>query len=139
MTTCVHTYIGHKGIVMYVRTYVDYGGPPHFCSGVVLEGGVLSQSSRLEGHPDGAGEGDMEQEGGGLANVPQGSSTPQKHARQREGSAISIQLFAMDEMYEMRSVDFLPAIFELFPVSSLTHVPTQAHAHPKKAHISTWY
>jgi thioredoxin reductase len=33
----------------------------------------------------------------------------------KECSAVSIQLFAIDQKYEMRSVDFLPAIFSLFP------------------------
>lgn len=32
-------------------------------------------------------------------------------------SAIAVQLFAIDEKYEMRSVDLLPAVFKLFPVS----------------------
>ena len=36
----------------------------------------------------------------------------------KECSAVSIQLFAIDQKYEMRSVDFLPAIFSLFPVSA---------------------
>lgn len=88
-----------------------------------MEGGITSQSSRWEGGDvGGAGEGDMEQEG--AETVTQGASTPQ-HTQKRESSAVSIQLFAMDEMYEMRSVDFLPAIFELFPVSH----PMHAHTH----------
>lgn len=32
-----------------------------------------------------------------------------------EPSAFCIQLFCIDEKYEMRSIDFLPAVFELFP------------------------
>lgn len=32
-----------------------------------------------------------------------------------EASAFCIQLFCVDEKYEMRSLDFLPAVFELFP------------------------
>ena len=35
----------------------------------------------------------------------------------KDCGAVSIQLFAIDQKYEMRSVDFLPAIFTLFPVS----------------------
>ena len=91
-----------------------------------MEGGITSQSSRWEGDVGGAGEGDMEQEG--AETVTQGASTPQ-HTQKRESSAVSIQLFAMDEMYEMRSVDFLPAIFELFPVSHPMHTHTHTHTH----------
>ena len=92
-----------------------------------MEGGITSQSSRWEGGDvGGAGEGDMEQEG--AETVTQGASTPQ-HTQKRESSAVSIQLFAMDEMYEMRSVDFLPAIFELFPVSHPMHTHTHTHTH----------
>ena len=92
-----------------------------------MEGGITSQSSRLEGGDvGGAGEGDMEQEG--AETVTQGASTPQ-HTQKRESSAVSVQLFAMDEMYEMRSVDFLPAIFELFPVSHSMHAHTHTHTH----------
>ena len=90
-----------------------------------MEGGITSQSSRLEGGDvGGVGEGDMEQEG--AETVTKGTSAPQ-HTQKRESSAVSIQLFAMDEMYEMRSVDFLPAIFELFPVSH----PMHAHTHKR--------
>lgn len=93
-----------------------------------MEGGVASQSSKLEGDIDAAGEGDIEQEGEGLATVTQGSSAPHTHTHKREDSAaVSIQLFAMDEMYEMRSVDFLPAIFELFPVSHLARTHTHTY------------
>ena len=90
-----------------------------------MEGGITSQSSRLEGGDvGGAGEGDMEQDG--AETVTQGASTPQ-HTQKRESSAVSVQLFAMDEMYEMRSVDFLPAIFELFPVSHPMHTHTHTY------------
>lgn len=30
-------------------------------------------------------------------------------------NAISVQLFCMDEQYEMRSIDLIPAVFEIFP------------------------
>jgi hypothetical protein len=36
-------------------------------------------------------------------------------------NAFAIQLFCMDEKYEMRSVDMLPAVFELFPVCTASH------------------
>ena len=93
-----------------------------------MEGGVASQSSKLEGDIDAAAKGDIEQEGEGLATVTQGSSAPHTHTHKTEDSAaVSIQLFAMDEMYEMRSVDFLPAIFELFPVSHLARMHTRTY------------
>ena len=89
---------------------------------------MASQSSKLEGDIDAAGEGDIEQGGEGLATVTQGSSAPHTHTHKREDSAaVSIQLFAMDEMFEMRSVDFLPAVFELFPVSHLARTHTHMH------------
>ena len=101
-----------------------------------MEGGITSQSSRWEGGDvGGAGEGDMEQEG--AEPVTQGASTPQ-HTQKRESSAVSIQLFAMDEMYEMRSVDFLPAIFELFPVSHPMHAHTHTHTYVRTyVHVLT--
>ena len=89
-----------------------------------MESGVAPQSSKVEGDVGGAGgEGVMEQEGGGLAAVSYVSSATHRHTDKKDScAAVSIQLFAMDEMYEMRSVDFLPAIFELFPVSDSTHM-----------------
>ncbi|CAH3017155.1 unnamed protein product [Porites evermanni] len=38
-----------------------------------------------------------------------------KESSSGEASAFCIQLFCIDEKYEMRSTDFLPAVFDLFP------------------------
>ncbi|KAL9958773.1 hypothetical protein ACROYT_G035833 [Oculina patagonica] len=38
-----------------------------------------------------------------------------KEATIEQESAFCIQLFCIDEKYEMRSIDFLPAVFDLFP------------------------
>jgi hypothetical protein len=45
-------------------------------------------------------------------------------------NAFAIQLFCMDEKYEMRSVDMLPAVFELFPDRDFC-VVTQPHLVPE--------
>ncbi|XP_064406630.1 cilia- and flagella-associated protein 61-like isoform X3 [Halichondria panicea] len=65
----------------------------------------LSQESCAENTPDNS-----------TLEEVQGSKVDTKvYSLQGEACAVAIQLFAIDERYEMRSVDFLPAVFKLFP------------------------